>query len=209
VNKVPEPPAPEDSLDDAPEAESQTEERGGELGLIFHAVAAMLVLAVVVFFAARWFREPLQRYGTLFVERFGPGGMLLGTIVADGLHCPIPPQAYMLAAIAAGYSPWRTLAFICVGSVLGAGISIAVGRWAARAAMVRRFLQKSQGRVDQLFCNHGHWAVLIGSVTPTPFSLLCNLAGLYRLPLRMLALLVLLRIPRLCLYYALIYFGWS
>ena len=49
----------------------------------------------------------------------------------------------------------------------------------------------------------------MGSISPVPFSLLCNLSGLYRVPFRIFLVLSLFRIPRLLVFYALIRLGWS
>src|SRR5688500_13731263 len=76
-------------------------------------------LVTVVALVGHYFRAELETMGHAFVERFGYAGIALGTYLADGLHCPVPPQFYMLASIVSGWSvPW-TLIAVTVGSLLG------------------------------------------------------------------------------------------
>src|SRR5688500_14238206 len=67
------------------------------LGLRWMAGIAVVFVGMIAL--ASSFREPLERIGRAFVERFGYPGMALGTLIADGFHFPIPPQFYMLMAV--------------------------------------------------------------------------------------------------------------
>lgn len=159
--------------------------------------------------AAHLARDELNALGLAFVERFGLAGMFAGVYLADAFSFPIPPQFYLLTAISGGGSQVEAVATVCAASVLAGytGYHLAV-----RLARVRLFATRIQAvrpRVDRLFERYGYWAIAVGSLMPIPFSVLCYLAGLYRLPSRYFAVHLLLRVPRLFVFYALIRLGWA
>jgi membrane protein YqaA with SNARE-associated domain len=178
-----------------------------KLGLKFLLGAAALV--ALVSFLGHTFRPQLESMGRTFVDRFGYVGIGLGTFLADGLHCPVPPQFYMLASIASGRSvPW-TLVAVCIGSLLGGIAAYTIASKASHWRFLRRLLARSQKSVGGLFERYGYWAVAIGSVSPLPYSFLCYLSGVYRMPPRIFLALSLFRIPKVVFYFYLVKLGWG
>ena len=177
------------------------------LGLRWLAGLAVVVVGMIAM--ASLFRGPLERVGREFVEHFGYSGMAFGTLVADGLHFPIPPQFYMLMAVTSGASRPLALAAITAGSLAGgfAGYRLA-GRLARFGPLARR-LERSQGLATAAFSRFGYRAALVASLLPVAYSVLCYLAGIHRLPGRVFAVLSLCRIPRLLLFFYLVELGWS
>ncbi|HUS65167.1 MAG TPA: VTT domain-containing protein [Kofleriaceae bacterium] len=166
-------------------------------------------LVAIVAFLGHTFRPELETMGHAFLDRFGYGGIALGTFAADGLHVPVPPQFYMLASIVAGWSVPGTLLAVCVGSLLGGITAYSIARKASNLAFVQRLLARSQQKVDWLFERYGRWAVAIGSLTPIPYSFLCYFAGAYRMRPGIFVALALFRIPKIALYFYLVKLGWS
>lgn len=172
-------------------------------------VVPLVAVFVGVSAAAALFRPELRALGEAFVRRFGYGGMALGAFLSDAFMFPIPPQFYMLTSVAAGAPQVPSVTVICVSSVVAANVAYHVAGSLARVPLVRRRIERSRGVIDPLFARYGYYAVAVGAVLPVPFSLLCYLAGLYRVPYRLYAVLVLLRVPRLLVFYALIRLGWA
>ncbi len=175
---------------------------------------AQVVLPLVAVFVgvsvtAALFRPELRALGEAFVRRFGYGGMALGAFLSDAFMFPIPPQFYMLTSVAAGAPQGPSVVVICASSVVAANVAYHVAGSLARVPLVRRRIERSRGVIDPLFARYGYYAVAVGAALPVPFSLLCYLAGLYRVPYRLYAVLVLLRVPRLLVFYALIRLGWA
>jgi membrane protein YqaA with SNARE-associated domain len=117
---------------------------------------------------------------------------------------PIPPQVYMLASIAGGASPVGTITVVCVSSLLAGAVGYRLAGRLSELPFLRGRIAAARPRLDPLFARYGVWAVAIGTVTPMPYSVLCYLAGLYRLPPRLFGLLLLFRIPRIVFFYVLI-----
>jgi membrane protein YqaA with SNARE-associated domain len=166
------------------------------------------VLAVMIGLASL-FREPLERLGATFVERFGYTGMALGTFIADGFHFPIPPQFYMLMAVTSGVSRPLALAAIAAGSLAGGFVGYRVAGRLARFGPIARRLERSQALAEGAFSSFGYRAALFASLLPIAYSVLCYLAGIYHLPRRIFLVLSLCRIPRLLLFFYLVELGWS
>lgn len=175
--------------------------------LRFMAGFAVLLLTVTVI--AYFARPAAEATARGFVERFGVLGMALGTLLADGLSFPVPPQFYMLMAIASKADLAPAFAAIALGSVVagvvGYFLSERVSHWgwiARKTAAPRQVLSAS-------FKRYGYRAALVASLLPIPYSMVCYLAGLNRLPLRFLGLLMVCRVPKLLAYFYLVHLGWS
>lgn len=143
------------------------------------------------------------------MERFGLVGMFLGTFLADAFSFPIPPQFYMLTAISAGGPQVAPMIVISVASLVAGCTGYLLARHLARLRIIAARLERTRPRIDRLFERYGYWAIAVGSLTPVPFSMLCYLSGLYRIPPRYFVTLVLFRVPRLIVFYALIRLGWG
>ena len=173
---------------------------------IFLPLVGVLAFVMVV---GALFREELHALGVLFVSRFGYAGMAAGTFLSDAFMFPVPPQFYMLTSVAAGAPQLASITVICATSVLAANVAYHVAGRMARVPYFAARIAASRGLVDPLFARWGYYAVAVGAVLPVPFSLLCYVAGLYRIPYRLYVVLVLLRVPRLLAFYVLIRAGWG
>ena len=155
------------------------------------------------------FRAELVAAGQWFVDRLGYPGMSVGTFLADGLHFPIPPQFYMLAAITKGEPAIPVLSAIAIGSLAGGHLAYALAYKARKIAFFARGAERVDKTLGRVLVRYGAWALVIGSLTPVPYSCLCYLSGLNRVPYRIFALVCALRAPKIVAYYYLIAAGWS
>lgn len=158
---------------------------------------------------ARLFREPLEAFGGTFIELFGTFGLLLGTFLADGFHFPVPPQFYMVVATSSGMSAVTALTAITAGSLLGGLVGYRLAGRLARFEFVARRLERMRALAERALSRFGTGSAVFASLLPIPYSVLCYLAGLHRLPLRFFLVLAACRIPRLLLFYYLVQLGWS
>lgn len=177
--------------------------------LVLRWLAGIAAVFAGMIALASAFREPLEGLGRAFAERFGYVGMAFGTLIADGFHFPIPPQFYMLMAISSGASRPIALGAITAGSLAGGFIGYKVAARLAAWGPIARRLEASQALTRGVFSRFGYRAALVASLLPIAYSVLCYLAGIQRLPLRIFAVLSLCRIPRLLLFFYLVDVGWS
>jgi uncharacterized membrane protein YdjX (TVP38/TMEM64 family) len=179
------------------------------LRLILKMVAGLTVFGVVISVAGNYFREPLTHFGQQIVGLLGIPGMAVGTFLADGLHFPIPPQFYMLASITSGSSQIAALAAIAAGSVAGGHLAFLIALKAGKLDFIQRQVRRVKKPLGALLEMHGTRAIVIGSLLPVPYAHLCYLMGLNHMPYRKFALLCVLRVPKLVLYYLVVRLGWG
>lgn len=165
---------------------------------LFGVVSAV---AATLFTISHFYRAELDAAGHYFVSRFGYAGVVAGSFFAEVFSLPIPPQAYMLAAMSGGAPHLPVLVVVSVSSMAGGFVGYHLARRLSKIAFFVRRLDRSRQRVDGLFERWGAWAVVVASVSPIPFSMLCYLAGVYRMPPRLLGALLVLRLPRILLFY--------
>jgi len=183
---------------------------GGELlRLSLRLVVGLLIACSIVLFVGYFAHRPAEALARGFVHRFGIGGMALGTLLADGLHFPIPPQFYMLLAVASGTPMLSAFPAIAGASVMAGYFGYHVAEWASHVAWIDERSARYRELLVIAFGRHGYRAALLASLLPIPFSVLCYLVGLNRMPRTFLALLCAYRVPKLVAFYALIHFGWS
>jgi membrane protein YqaA with SNARE-associated domain len=169
-------------------------------------LAARWTLGIVAFVAgmallASFVREPLEAVGRSFVARFGYAGMAFGTFLADGFQFPVPPQFYMLVSVSSHASPAISLGAIALGSLAGGLVGFVGAGRLARLPIISRRLARSERLVARAVERFGYWSVLLASLSPVPYSVLCLLSGAHRLGWSFFGLVSLCRLPRILFFY--------
>jgi membrane protein YqaA with SNARE-associated domain len=183
---------------------------GGELVWpVLRLIAGLVFMLLVVGTLAHWARPQCEAVARGFVSAYGYWGMALGTLLADGFHFPIPPQFYMLLSIASRVPAPTSLLVIVTASLLAGVIGYTMARVVANNAWVAARTERSRRLLERAVLRFGARAALIASLLPIPYSLLCYLAGLNRMPRRFLVLVCLCRIPKLIAFYLLVHWGWQ
>jgi membrane protein YqaA with SNARE-associated domain len=178
--------------------------------LILRFVLGLGLLLALVVLVVRALRPELESVGKWFVERYGLAGVAAGTFIADGFHFPVPPQFYMLLATAAQADPIAVLAATSLGSVLGGATGYLVARRLGHIRFLSRWLERVGGGVGQrLGQRYPYRSAVLASLSPMAFSVLCYMAGLFRVRRGPLLVLLALRLPKIALYYYLVRVGWS
>jgi membrane protein YqaA with SNARE-associated domain len=195
------------SLPDSEEAREGRRKDAWKLTL--QTVAGIAGLFAMMFVLAAKYRTELESMGLWFVTRYGYAGLFAGTFAADGFAFPIPPQFYLLAILTTKMPQVPAIAVMCVSSLLAGNFGFHLMRKIGGRPFLKRITARSQKRAEGLFARYGYWAVAIGAITPFPYWLLCYAAGLYKMPPRLFALFITLRIPRLLAMYAIIRAAWS
>jgi membrane protein YqaA with SNARE-associated domain len=177
--------------------------------LVRRFLAGLVIMLVVSGVAAHFVRPTAETAAHAFVERFGVTGMAVGTLLADGLYFPVPPQFYMLLAIASRTPVSEAFAAIAAGSVLAGLLGYAIAERLSRMRWISQKTTRLRGVLAAAFERRGYGAALLLTILPVPFSILCYLAGLNRMPYKFLGLLAFFRIPKLAVFYLLLHLGWS
>lgn len=172
-----------------------------------------IVISLVAFFClmallAKLFGPRIEGAGQVFVDRFGLGGMAIGTILADAFSLPPPPLFYIVIVATGAGSHLVGMTVISLASMAAGVLGYHLASLLGARPFFRRRIDATRARMEPLFARYGVWAFAIASATPIPFSFMCYVAGVYRLPYRMLAFICLTRVPRLLVMYWLVLAGW-
>jgi len=124
--------------------------------------------------------------------------VLIGLSIGQTLVAPIPGQVINFVA-GYLYGPWAGTAYSWIGLALGAGLAMLLARFAGRPLVERLVSAKSLGQIDRLAAGKGLGFFFLFFLIPgLPDDLLCFVAGLTTLPLRVLWLMaVVARVPGL------------
>ena len=191
------------------ESEAKTS-RATRVRLLVRFVLGLGLLLGLVVLVVRTFRPQLEGVGGWFVSHFGLAGVAAGTFIADGFHFPVPPQFYMLLATAAHADPVAVLAATSTGSVGGGVAGYLVARRLGHIERVARWLERATGKTrDLVGRRYPYRSAVAASLSPVAFSVLCYLAGLLRVRSGPLLVLLVLRVPKIVLYYYLVRVGWG
>ena len=182
-----------------------SENTGTLWSLVRLGIGLCLALSVVVLLA-RTLRPQVEHLGRALVDHGGYFGMALGALLADGFHFPIPPQFYMLLAIASATPIGWTLLSLCLGSLCGGILGFLVARRLGRISWLEeRFQKRMRGRGIRL----GGRGLFFLALSPIAFSWVIYFCGVSGYAWRHVALVCALRVPKLLLYFWLMRAGWQ
>jgi membrane protein YqaA with SNARE-associated domain len=114
----------------------------------------------------------------------------------------------MLLAVASGSPAWYSFGAIALGSLLAGLVGYETAGLVGRSKRVRARTKGARELLQRAIRRHGGSAALYSSLLPVPYSVLCYLAGMMRLPRQFLLVLCLCRIPKLAAFYWLVLLGW-
>lgn len=161
------------------------------------AVALFLLAAAAVFI---FLGEEIKYLFELLVQKFGLAGLFVATVVMDVLIQPVGPDVLTF-----GYSMTEqhvlTVSLVGgLGSLTGGTIGYGLGYFLEEKGIDKLIGKEKYQKAHSLFTRHGFWAVLIGALTPVPFSLICWTAGVFKMPFRLFFVSALVtRLPRFLL----------
>lgn len=196
------PPAPDAPTTPMPEGEVDAKK------LLWQLVVGV-VLIILLFAGLGYFvQEPVEAFAKAWVNATGLVGLFAATVVLDSLPAPIPPDVFMGFALLGGKSLWQASLVTGVASVFGGNLAWLLGRSSARIAWVRRLLEGRGKQSAYLVARNARLAIVLGALTPLPFSVSCIAGGAVGMPWVQLFPLTLLRIPRMMFYLYIMQLGW-
>lgn len=186
--------------------------RDSGLWQLARVLLGLLGVLVLVGVLGQALRPQVEHLGRAFVERGGYFGMAVGTLLADGFLFPVPPQFYMLLAIASESATGWTLVSLSLGSIAGGVLGYVLSRRLARVDWLARRLDKgfrARALQDKLGSGLSNKSVLLLGLSPIAFSWLIYFCGVSGQSWRQVALLCVVRVPKLAFYLWLVRFGWA
>ncbi|MBK03594.1 MAG: hypothetical protein CL920_20670 [Deltaproteobacteria bacterium] len=176
--------------------------------LFIQTIVGLIVIVAFIALLSVLYQQQLHQIAAWMYHKLGYTGIFLGVLISDTLGFPVPPDAYLLVAIAKPQLVTPTLIVICTGSLLAGVINYPLGPFIKRLPILNERLEYFRPQGEALYKKWGVIAVVFAALTPLPFSVFCWLAGIYRMPILPYLLSILARVPRFILYYYLFRLGW-
>ncbi len=174
---------------------------------IVKAIVALVLFVLAIGALGMVFEDEMAAATNWIIGRIGFAGMCLILLVTDTFVTPFPPDILLvLIAKSELAEHWpRYVLVLGMVSVCGGMLGWGIGRWLGHLPQVRRLFGEFKDEHRDFIRKYGFWAVVLGSITPLPFSVTCWTAGIMALRWQtVLAAATLFRIPRFFLYYQLI-----
>ena len=147
------------------------------------------------------------------INRVGDNMPLLLSIftVSEIVFGILPPEIFMLIWKTKGIlSVYITnLVILTLISYAAGVLGYFIGRYFAKTAIYQKIHTRYLAEYDHKLRRFGGFLVVVGAVTPVPFSATCMLAGSVNLPLKHFLLLTISRIVRFAFYGALVWLSTS
>ena len=158
--------------------------------------------------AAIFYREELSSVTHWIFGKTGFIGLFSLVLIADTFVAPLPPDAALLIIAKGGAASDAYWAIPLLGliSALAGNLGWLIGRQLSSLSFVQRVSNLGGGKQRKLVEKYGRLTVVLGALTPLPFSVTCWAAGIVGMKWSRFAPLTLLRIPRFIVYYLFIAF---
>ncbi len=129
--------------------------------------------------------------------------LLLGIFtVSEVVFGIIPPELFMLIWQSKGILSEYVvnLTYLTMISYAAGVLGYYIGRYFSKTSLYQRINDRYLKQYDRQLKKFGIYIVLVGAVTPVPFSATCMLAGSVNLPIRDFLLICISRILRFAVY---------
>lgn len=177
--------------------------------IIIRSIISILIFVMIIYLAKKYIAPEFEAAGIWFFQQFGLFGLFFITYLVDTFIVPASPDVFLALLIADGRHQYIGLALICIASILGGMSGYWIGHQIKNWRFLQFFTEKYQEKGMALFQKYGIGAVILGALTPVPFSVTCWLAGLFKMNYLKFVTATFFRIPRLILYYYLITIVWK
>ncbi len=171
--------------------------------LVRLALSLVAIGVITAIFTSRFDRE-LELVTDYVFDELGIFGVTAALFITDSFISPLPPDSLLILIANSDYHQnWPPLITgLGLVSCLAGYVGFGCGRLFSKTRFFDSMLRATRERSQERIAKYGSWAVVLGALTPIPFSITCWTAGLMHLPFRMVWWPCLLRVPRYVLYYA-------
>lgn len=167
-------------------------------GLILVLIFALFYLAIM-YFTTTYF----EQFAWNVIGTMGSWGVALVAAIDGMVMAPVSADILFPFIVQSKWSIPRVMVFMGMASALGGYCGYWIGRLFDKVPPIRRMVNSIPDNVNRLVKRYGAWAVALSGLLPIPFSAICLLAGVLKVPPLSALAAVLTRIPRMGIYYLL------
>ena len=184
-------------------SETEKQEKKTPKHLLWAGLMTLISIIILVFFLSYFFSHEIQFVSQWLLENIGFFALVVLVFISDSIISPVPPDAVLLIiATSALADHWLFyVGIISISSLLAGYFAWGLGRLVSQSPRMPVFMQKISLEHKENIKKYGTWAVVMGALTPLPFSLTCWSAGIVKMDLKTFSLGAITRVPRVFVYY--------
>jgi len=169
--------------------------------------AIILIAFFIVFFLLlfAFLRPQMQSIALWVTQTLGYMGIFLYAFFVDMFIVPLTVD--IIFPFAHNFDTIPFLLMLSLGSSIGGLGGYMIGLSIGHLSFIKMITSGFTKDGEQLLRKYGGWAVVIAGLTPIPFSTVCWMSGMVKVPFVHVALATLSRFPRMVIYYAAVQAG--
>ena len=157
----------------------------------------LFLVLMVIFLSFLLYYNEIKSFSQIIILSFGFSGLFLMVVFMDTIIQPISPDILVFGATFSGADLGWAFLVGGVASCLAGIFGYYLGGKAGVVGFKRWFGKEHLAKGKNLFNKYGVWAVVVGALSPIPYSSVCWTAGIYKMDfLTFLITSLLTRIPR-------------
>ncbi|MFA6688991.1 MAG: YqaA family protein [Sphaerochaetaceae bacterium] len=167
--------------------------------LLLKTAVLMCAFLVIYAIALYFVKDEYAEIGQWVITHMGHRGIGVFVFLVDMLI--VPMSVDLVFPFVLTWNPVSLLSVMGIASALGGYAGYWIGRLLGAIPFIRRFTTSFSRDGERMIARYGVWAVVIAGLTPIPFSTVCWLAGMLKVPAGRTLLACFSRIPRMVIYY--------
>lgn len=176
---------------------------------LIRALVGIAVFSLVLVVIGKAFEAELLAVAVAVYASLGAFGLAVALFITDAIFSPMPPDVLLVVVANSSLHTHWPIVLPCIGLISAAAGNAGwfMGTFFSKIAWTARFVTRIRIRYERPIRKFDRWAVILGALTPIPFSLTCISAGALGMSWKRLAPVTLLRIPRFVVFYWVVYFS--
>lgn len=176
---------------------------------LWRALIGIVALSLLLLFVGKVFESDLIAIAQAVYNALGVLGLAIALFVIDSILSPMPPDVLLVVIANSTLHAHWPLVLPATGLISAAAGNFGwfLGHMFARVRWAAPLVARIRIRYETQIRRFDRWAVVIGAITPLPFSLTCISAGALGMRWTRLAPITLLRIPRFVVFYWVVYYS--
>jgi membrane protein YqaA with SNARE-associated domain len=169
--------------------------------LIISTLIALLV-AFAAFIAYEHFlggNGTNDQMATRLYDRMGNLGIFIFVYLVDTFIVPMTVD--VIYPLVTSWPVWKIMVVLGTASFFGGISGYWIGRLLSRIKFINNLIEKIVGTHKEFIEVHGAWAVVLGAISPLPYSTICWAAGIAKVDNHKIILACLARYLRMIVYY--------
>lgn len=164
-------------------------------------VISIIIVISIAGFLGFLYKDGIEEITEYIAKKTGFLGLALIILFADSLMPAFPTDIILLIIAKSSLnSDWGIyILIIGIASIIAGIIGWNIGKWVRERTRLK-WISKQRDN-NKLLKKYGFWGVMIGALTPIPFSLTCWTAGYLKMPFKNFLLASFFRIPRYFIYF--------